>query len=250
MRRIILPESIISDYTGGSSEKVIAAKYGVDRSVIRRRLVEAGISPRGRSAAMYVRMSQTSKAERERITAAAHKAATGRKRTFEERCFSALGYEREKRRLGKWEREFADMLKARGIDTVVQQAVGPYNCDLGAFPVAVEITRGGQYWHSCRSRHCAERLCYFASQGWSMVVVAIPAEGIPTERCADDVASYIKKARSDPTMRCQHWVVRGDVELPTWHRMEGNKFSAIATLQRAPNGRYFAQYTIGQTREM
>ena len=242
-KRIVLPTEILSRYQSGESEKSLAIKFGVDRDVIRRHLLEAGIKPRGRSSAMYVRMERTSKAERERITAAAHKANIGRKRTFRERLNGAIGNERRKARLGKWEQEFAAMLRARGINAVVQQAVGPYNCDLGAFPIAVEITRGGQYWHSCRSRHCAKRLRYFTDRGWSMVVVAIPAKGIPTERCADHVATYIKKARRNPTFRRKHWVVRGDIQSPTWHRIDGNKFSAIATLCRAPNGRYFAEYS-------
>jgi hypothetical protein len=78
--RKTLPDSqICARYIAGESEIALAREYNVDRRTIRKRLLENGVEPRGRSAAMFMRMKRASPEERQRIALAANVALRGTK---------------------------------------------------------------------------------------------------------------------------------------------------------------------------
>src|ERR1022692_2215574 len=55
----VASEALVARYLAGESEKALAEALGIDRIVIRNRLLKAGVQRRGRSESMYLRMSQT-----------------------------------------------------------------------------------------------------------------------------------------------------------------------------------------------
>src|SRR5690606_21844214 len=94
------------------------------------------------------------------------------------------------------------------------QAVGPYNADLGAFPVAVEVFGG--HWHS-HGRH-AERLPkrtrYFFDRGWNVYIIWDYAHVHALSRSVTgDLIPFIERSRRDPTFRGQYRVVWGNGQL-------------------------------------
>ena len=207
-----LPEAeICARYLSGESEKALANAYGIVRSTVRLCITNAGITPRNRSESMYLRMSQTSPEDRRALAASAHEAVRGRIRPVEELEKSAITRQDRKRHTSPQEFVLRDLLAKRGIETIHQQAIGPYNADLGAFPVAVEIFGGN--WHASgthKIRH-PKRTRYLFDRGWNVIVVSITRNRIDlSESATDEVVAFIERSRSDPSFRRQYRVIRGD----------------------------------------
>lgn len=72
MRVEIDLDKLVSLYNSGKSVKQLAEMFETDRNTIGRRLKSVGITPRGRSESMFLRMSQTSPEERMKLVAKAH----------------------------------------------------------------------------------------------------------------------------------------------------------------------------------
>lgn len=195
---------IISEYLSGKSIKALAADIGHSRQVVYRVLRNAGITPRNRSESMYVRMSQTSPEERQRLSAAAHEAKRGYVNSPETRHKMALA---RNKRVGVFEQEFIDALTNAGIETTPQQPFLAYNLDIGCGNVAVEIEVGHgnvvyQPKFHKRTMECLEG-------GMNLIYVAIPKKGLTiTNACYEQVISLVKSCRRNPPERCQYWVVR------------------------------------------
>src|SRR5258708_26867898 len=73
-RHADIADEAIALFQSGMSVKAIASRFNVARHVITRHLKIAGITPRHRSASMYLRISQTNSDERVAITSASHAA--------------------------------------------------------------------------------------------------------------------------------------------------------------------------------
>ena len=126
--RLHLPESkIIRLYSDGMSEKVVAEKVNVSRSAIRRVLIENKIPIRNRSDAMFLRMSKATKAERLRITKAAHDSVRGKPKSDFIKRKIALGKSRLR---GAGEKILSDKFRASGYSVEEQFPFEIYNIDL------------------------------------------------------------------------------------------------------------------------
>jgi very-short-patch-repair endonuclease len=234
-RRLPLPVDDISRrYIAGESVNALAEAYLTSRVTITNRLQEIGIPIRSPLEANQLMMSNRSPEEHAKNTRAAHAAATGRKHSFEERCKMAQGRERNQSGISENERLLARMLKERGIATLAQVAVGPYNCDFAARPVAVEVWGG--YFHYF-GRHLArtpERTRYFLDCGWSLLIVHV---GRYLRRITDDgadyVATYIEQSRSDPSFRSEYRMVWGTGELIAAGGGDDDQDAIVETLRRA-----------------
>lgn len=206
-------EDIARRYLAGESVNALADAYGVSRRVIDRRLDYAGVERRGSTEANRLMMEKRSPEENRRNTDAAHEAVRGRELSWEHKCKTAAT--RQARRLGvsKAETVLAGWLAERGISTVPQQAIGAYNCDLAAGPVAVEVFGGA--WHGY-DRHAArtpERTRYILDQGWLLAIVWVDGRRYPLlPAAADYLAALVERARRDPSLRGQHRVIWGDGE--------------------------------------
>lgn len=189
--------AIVARYTAGESEKAIAESLGVSRPVVRRRLLDAGITPRNGSESMRIRMARMSPDDRKRITTHARSTCTQRR----QETLSVVGWGEDTVR--GW-------LRDRGYEAIPQLAMGPYNIDLAIHPVAVEV------WNSpsnpLRLRRSHEKAEYLRERGWSLVWVWITKNRVFDDRVADEIVAIIERARLDPSASCEHRVIRGSGE--------------------------------------
>ena len=239
-RRKPIPDAeIIASYLEGESENVLAHRFGVARSLIRRRIIEADVAPRGRSDAERLKWQQMSPTRRLAQVAPAHAACKGRVVSREEGDARALNRQQRLTYLNEAEMQLASMLALRGIDGVVlQQAVGPYNCDLGAQPVAVEIFGGKWHWHGHHLLTSPERLRYLLNAGWHVLVVVNDKRRHPLcEGGADYVATFIQEMRSDPSRRREYRVIRGACEVLAAGSVDDDEVSLIPAFRRRLNRR-------------
>ena len=212
-----LPTGDICDaYLAGVSENELAKTHGIPRTKVGTILRYAGIPRRDQATANRLMVAARTPEENVRNTEAAHAAVRGVKHTWDRRCASA------QRRHGQppavaTELLYAAWLRLRGIATVPQHAIGPYNCDLGAEPVAVEIFGGNWHGHGKHAAKFAERGHYILDQGWALVIVWVDqVKQCLTEASADYLAAFVEEARRDPSLRGQYRVVWGDgEEVPT-----------------------------------
>jgi len=213
MSRIAFPldvEHLVREYLAGRSVLDLAREFGVSRNVIDRRLDRAGIERRGRSAANIVRMSKLTPEERSANAAAAHAAIRGTARSFETKVRVALAKQASGVIDSEWEAMVAADLRSCGIDPIPQLAIGPYNCDIAAHPVAVEVFGG--HWHFS-GRHLAraeERIRYLGDAGWHVLMLVIN-ERVPAYRytvaTGDHLVAYIKQARANPAAPRKYRVI-------------------------------------------
>lgn len=236
--RIDLPtDKIISLYEGGSSENALADKFGVSRNVIRRHLVENGIHIRTQSEAEALKWSQMSEEERKAQVEAAHEAATGREHTFEELCKRAKTRERNASEdyghVSDYEVELRSMLSDRGINTTIQKAIGPYNCDLAASPVAVEVYGGHWHWTGDHLARVDKRFRYILNRGWFIYVIPVTKSYPLTGAVADHVVSYINRIRRNEPSVCEYRVVWGAGKFVTAGSAEDDNISIVPPFTNA-----------------
>jgi hypothetical protein len=232
LARTTLPvDEIVERYLAGASVNALANDYGVSRNVIELRLKDRGVHLRDVTEANRLMMSRRSPEEHQRNAEAAHRAVRGRKVPFETRCKIALARERKQLTVSPFERRLKGWLREEfGIEATPQRAVGPYNVDLAAHPVAVEVFGGG--WHSAGA-HAArtpDRTRYILDQGWNLVIVWVDDSrkhplGI---RAAQYVAAFVEESRRDPTLQGEYRVVWGDGHVPTGYKPD------IEDLARVP----------------
>ncbi|HXG70686.1 MAG TPA: hypothetical protein VNJ04_08760 [Gemmatimonadaceae bacterium] len=240
-RKHLNTQQLIRDYRAGKSELQIAKDLGVSRAVIRTRLIENAIEPRNRSAAELLKWSRMNRTQRAAQVSAAHAASRGSQ-------YPLTGMERRARtveRLGlhvsEIERRLACQLVANGLDVIHQQAVGPYNCDLGAAPVAVEVFGGN--WHFT-GRHLArtpKRFRYLMESGWHVLVVHVSNHAPLHPHLPNYIAAYVEAARRNPAMRREYRVVRGAGETIAAGSVEDKNISIEWALTHSRNpttGRY------------
>jgi hypothetical protein len=117
------------------------------------------------------------------------------------------------------------MLAERGIDSIAQRAIGVYNVDLAALPVAVEVLGGG--WHSIKTVH-AERTPYILDEGWHLVMVW-DYEGRSSlgPGAADYVVAFLDEVRRNPPATCQYRVISGQGKLLAACGREDNEFPLV-----------------------
>jgi hypothetical protein len=133
------------------------------------------------------------------------------------------------------------MLQDRGIPTIAQQAIGPYNCDLGAYPVAVEVFGGGWHWYGDHVAIVPKRFRYILDAGWHILAVKIDAAFPLTSVTADYIAAYIQQARSDPSSRREYRVIRGAGETLASGSADDDQISIVPTFTAGRN--VLGQYT-------
>jgi len=217
LARLPLPiDEIAASYLSGVSEKALADRYGVSRNVIAARLRAAGVSRRTLWEAEQLVHAKRTPEQYRRYVQAAHAAVRGSTRSFEELCMRACTRERKQLHASPQELRLQALLAAQGVRMISQKAIGPYNADLGAFPVAVEVFGGNWHAYGRHATRFADRTRYILDQGWNLVIVwtnnrkrrdeAIPISAV----AADYIAAFFQESSSDPTIRSQYRVIWGD----------------------------------------
>ena len=214
-------DDLVERYLAGESVKKLAAAHGFSRQVVYRVLRDRGITPRNRSQAMYVRMASMSEDEKKRITHAAHVARSERGASASELANRAAS---RSRRIGKFEKEFIDLLDSRHIPTDPQEPFLSYNLDVGCGPIAVEVHT------QCASpltSKCVKKLVDCLEAGKSMLYVWIRPGGCPSPECYEKVVSIVEEARRDPSPVSQYWVVRSTGEVYASGCINGDGLSDV-----------------------
>ena len=204
---------LVNRYLAGESEKALADSLGVSRTVIRRRLIETDTPIRGRSEAETLKWARMSETERARQVTAAHMASRGRTASTRERIRIAATVETNWRsHITPDEDRLLGWLEARGVDVVPQQQVHVYNCDLGTFPVAVEVFGGNYHWMGRHKARLSERFRCFFDAGWHVLVVHVTANHPLSESAANHIVTYLESARRNPSARREYRMIRGESE--------------------------------------
>lgn len=213
--RLDVPD-LVRRYQAGESVQKLARERGVDRGIVRRRLVESGIQPRNRSASLKVRMGRMTPAEKKRLTAAAHRARRGAKISAAETGKRSVSRQRSLSHAAPAVLRFGRRLKKRGLAVIPEMAIGPYNLDLAiqSPPVAVEVYAARAASGLMLARH-PKRTKYLLDRGWTVLIVwANPLRyplGVATE---EHIVAIAEEMRRRPSARGQYRVIRGDGQSP------------------------------------
>lgn len=221
----------IALYAAGHSVKALAERYEVQRKTIATMLDLNGVSLRGRSEAMFVRMAKADPEERKQLCEAAHNAIRGKAQSNEHRENTTVARFVNQTHVGRGEKDLASALNSVGVDVVTQAPVNPYNIDLLCFGrVAVEIHTASclpqsSPYHRKRIENLLNRdivpvyLCgKNAAEHWHTI--------------ADQLIPIVNQARSLPPGARQYWVVRGTVNRFTFGTNDRGQFSAVPTTPR------------------
>lgn len=221
--RVAVPgEAIVSAYESGASEYGLSRQYDVSRGTIARILRDAGVARRDMSEAGKVRNEHLSVAERKRQTAAANRSARMRRTPEIDKFRHALQVEQRGDHDSPGEAHLAELLNQRGVNTAAQRAIGVYNVDLAALPVAVEVLGGG--WHSIKTVH-TERTPYILDEGWHLVMVwDYEGRSALGPGAADYLVAFLEEIRRNPPATCQYRVIAGQGELLAARGREDNEF--------------------------
>lgn len=218
-------EDIVAAHLGGASVQQIARHHGVDRITIRRRLVEQGVQPRGRSDAMYTRMAALAPEQRKQLASAAHEAIRGVKRPRHVLLAAAAQRESGGRKvnIGPGEEIFTRFLSDRGIEYRFQAACDIYNIDILVGSVAVELT-------GCPNRYrarpdFARRTEQIISSGRKVLYVDFRPVDCLTH-CLEDVLATINKVEGLPAVKGEYRVIRCSVKRFTRGRDKRGQFTA------------------------
>ena len=211
-RSVYDEDAAIWAFLCGGSVKGVAEQFGVQRSTITALLHKHGITPRGRSDAMFLRMAQASPEERQRLTEAAHAATRGRSVPEECQIRIAEGRERTKSHASFEALALAEILADRGFPIALEKAFGPYNIDIALNERAIAVEVQGGNWHGF-GRHGArigKRREYILSRGWHLVEVwrlHLDAH-VTMQAMADNLITELETLSRDPSSRGEHRMIR------------------------------------------
>lgn len=238
MRRYNVPidvDDLVKRYSRGESEKALAKVFGVSRTIIRNRLVKAGVQPRGRSEAMFIRMANTSPEERARLATAAHDAVRGKPKTPEFLLARAAGVEKQGARHGNVspaELILASDLRNATLPVVHQKAIGPYNVDIATGTVAVEVLGGG--WH--RSKLHGKRLRYMLDAGWDVIYIWVDGRRSPLRPgAAQYVVAHCEFRDGNPALPRCYRVIRGGGEFVAEGSADGDDIPDVLPVSDGPD---------------
>lgn len=227
-------------YLAGESENQIAHRCNAVRSSIRRILLLQRVTPRNQSESEALKWRNMSSETRQRQVAPAHAAALGSVRSDAERIAHAVSVQRFGRLNGS-EQLMRDLLAERGITTIPQQAIGPYNSDLGAAPVSVEIMGGGWHHAPIRNARIIRKTRYVLDAEWHVLMIEVTLRFPVTPAQADYVVSYIEQARANPSAIREYRVIRGAGEFVAGGSVKDDQISiesAFTARRNTTNGRY------------
>lgn len=222
-------DDVIRRYQAGHTQAEIAVEVGVQAATVSRWIKQRGATiSRSEVARRY--NARLSPEERSARAAAAHDAVRGMKRTPEDLTKRAASREANPSNISIAERMLSDWLAVRGVETIPQKAIGPYNTDLGAYPVAVEVFGGN--WHA-NGRHIArhsDRVRYILDAGWHVIIVWSHGLHSPLSvEAADYVVSFLQSADRNPSATRQYRVVRGSGEIIAFGCAKDDDFSFVPT---------------------
>lgn len=211
-------DNIIDAYINGFSEKSIAMQFNVSRGAIRNILIRNNIAIRGRSAAMFTRMSKTTFQERQNLTKAANNVIRGMKREKQELTQRAITRQKTMQYLGAGETELNQWLIKRGFITIPQMAVDSFNIDIAIPPVAVELKISTKL--PLTTPYDLKKIKYLTNNQWAVIYIQISTIELLSEIQADYIARFIKQVRRNPSLIGEYRVIGRDAKLKSIGRFD------------------------------
>src|ERR1041385_218960 len=200
----------LDEYGRGATTSELAQRAGVVRSTMIHWLKDAGADI-DRSHAAVRRNARLTAEQRIRMAAATSACHRGVPKSEAALARRALTRQQRMVQVDPQERALVEMLRARGIDGIVQQkAIGRYNCDIAAAPVAVEVFGGNWHAYGQHGARLLRRTRDILDAGWSVLLIWANSVHHPmTEAAADEAAAWIELARSNPSFGRQYRVIWG-----------------------------------------
>lgn len=222
-------DDLISRYRSGESQNELATAFGISQPSVSRWVIKRGANI-SRSEAEARKWAAMTADQRAAQVASAHTAVRGMTRTADDLERRALGKQRTGAHATEEELALARHLNDLGVETISQQAIGKYNLDVGAHPVAVELFGGG--WHA-DGRHRArlpERIEYLADAGWNLLIVwTHRVHRFDMSVVAQDALTYLERSRRDPTLRRQYRVIWSDGQLIAAGSVDDDEVTLVPT---------------------
>src|ERR1019366_8486103 len=201
-------DDLVRCYRNGESALDISKRTGIGRGPIRKRLVLSGVPVRGLSESQRLRALETDPETRKRNVLAANIARRGQVVSQETLIQLAKIRQAHLSHVSHYETALADLLKSRHMPTTQQLAIGPYNCDLAAAPVAVEVFGGNWDGGSRNPKRALKRLRYILDAGWHVLMIRTDRKRPITPSIADYVVSYVKETSRDKSRIREYRVIR------------------------------------------
>ena len=212
-------------FLSGKSVKALAAHFSTSRTVINLRLRKMGVSARNRSEAQRVKLAQMSLTERRAVTAAANSAWRGQKLSYADKLRRARTKEKFPK-IYPLESRLMKLLQEQGISGIIpQKAIGMYNCDIAATPVAVEVwSKSFPPSRAAQARQSTKRIKKFLRKGWHVVVVT--DRPVPIGKgAAAYLTAYIQRMRGKPSAPREYRMISGTGKLLASDSLESHKLS-------------------------
>lgn len=221
-------DSIGQEYIKGESEIGLSRKYGLTRGTVKNILNKSGIVRRTQSEAEILKWRNIPMERRMQQMAAAHAVTLGRTLEWGEKCRQAVGKQLACTNQSAGEQVLIEMLQERNIAVIPQQAIGPYNADIGTFPVAVEVFGGNFHAYGRHAMRFPERCHYFADQGWALVVVWTYGRHRPlTIKAAEYVATFLDEVKGNPSLIGEYRMIGGCGEFFSAGRLDSDDITAV-----------------------
>ena len=227
-----LPAVILDRYTAGESENKLSAELGMSRIPFRKRLLEAGIIPRGCLDANRLMMRGRTVEENRANAMAAQAAVRGSRRSRADLERRARGTERSCRQT-TCELMLLDWLRDRGFSVTPQKAVGIYNLDLAMEEptVAIEIFGGGWHAGGHHGRIMLPRCKEILDAHWALVIIWVDGRDHPlTIAACDYLVAFAKELRQTKAGQRQYRVILGDGQPAPIQRSKFNDPAFIQAL--------------------
>lgn len=218
---------LVREYLSGTSVRALSIEAGAASQVIKNLLTGAGVSIRGRSAAGLLRAQRDPQEVRDRRVQRLVASRKGRPASDTHKTNIATAkFQAGSQNVGRGEKDVAAALREGGFDVREQVAVGPYNLDLSAGMVDVEIHTATHGPHLDRhGRH--RRVKYLLDRGWTVVYVW-SHRGISA--CdMERVVSNVHRLSSYPPPPGQYAVIRCYGKTAPRRRSEGYDLTYMVT---------------------
>lgn len=219
-------DEIAKRYLSGETEQTLAKEFGVNRYAISTSLRFTNTPRRSLSDNYTLKSSKIPLKERKPVF---NDHPGPYKKTLEQRIKAAKEWEQKAK---NWRVPHAstseiilfNLLVGKGMDIILQQAVGPYNIDLGTFPVAVEVWGGA--WHF--SKDHTERFRYLFDNGWHLIIVYADPKLSPISiGAADYIVTFFEHTCLDPTTPREYRVIWGNGEIFSAGRFDDDNIARI-----------------------
>lgn len=205
---------LYADHVAGESLLSIAARTGIDRGSITRAFDLLGLPWRNRSESQFARMAKLDADARKAHVRAANAAARVRSMSISEKLARSAS---RSRRVGKYELEIIQELRARGVQCEHQWPFGVYNLDiwLNESRVAVEVYSAHPGRELMARLH--KRTEYILDSGahQATIQVAYPKGSLHLGPVCDKLVAFAEFCRRHHPAGGKHGVIRGHGKFAT-----------------------------------